>query len=72
MPKRRPARASEPTAEHVLLAMLATSLTLVGAIVAAAQLPEAIGAALALVALMVGTGAIGVLIARLLRYADSD
>jgi hypothetical protein len=45
---------AEVSAEHMLFAMLAASLTLVGTIAAAALLPEALGVTVALVVLLAG------------------
>jgi hypothetical protein len=72
MPKRRTPAINELSGEHVLLAMLAASMTLVGAIAAAAQMPEATGVAVAFAALIAVAGAIGVFIGRLLRDPEPD
>jgi hypothetical protein len=70
MPNHRPPRVAEPRGEHVLLAMLAAALMLVGSI-AAAQMPEAIGAAAAHTALVAVAAAIGGLVAGLLRHTET-
>jgi hypothetical protein len=61
-----------PSGDHILVGMLAASLTLVGTIAAASQAPEAIGVAVALTMLLAMTGAIGVFIRRLLSDPEPD
>jgi hypothetical protein len=61
----RPIR--EISGERVLFAMLAASLALVGTIAGAALLPEALGVAVALAALLVALATVGAFVRTLLR-----
>jgi hypothetical protein len=63
---------AEVGALHILFAMLAASLTLVGTIAAAALLPEALGVAVALVVLFAALAAVGALVRNLLREPAQD
>jgi hypothetical protein len=63
---------AEVSAERMLFAMLAASLTLVGTIAAGVLLPEALGASVALVVLFAARAAAGVFVRNVFRVLAQD